>query len=90
MIKQKFVSYDKKRSYHLTLQSKRLKVKKFFLSKELFPYDELTEESFMENEELFLEKLLILGRLGVLSALCGREDRSSRLGGADCGVAEDA
>jgi hypothetical protein len=46
-----FKEYDLLRSYHLSIRTKRLKLKSFFMNKNLFPIDEFTEEFFEENEE---------------------------------------
>jgi hypothetical protein len=53
MIKKQFKVYDLKRSYHLPINKKREKVKKFFLTKAIFPFLEFTEESYERNEEVF-------------------------------------
>ena len=53
LIKHMFKEYDLLRSYHLSIRTKRLKLKSFFMNKNLFPIDEFTEEFFEENEEQF-------------------------------------
>jgi hypothetical protein len=51
LIKHMFTEYDLLRSYHLSVKSKRLKLKRFFTNKELFPIDEITDEFFDRHEE---------------------------------------